>query len=205
MRRSLFAFATVFLASAASAQSQTTNTNCQYVLGQLQCTSNTYGQPQTSQNSGVDWGAFNRQQQQYWQQQQRNMNQSMSNLGAALAADRDRRRAKRIQTAIEKALAADTDTLLPTPAESPVTLACSSSAGSFTASLYEQNGRADVTSAGVSKSRRATFAPDSVSWNGAVWRVSINRTNLEVVGSALLPEMKGATVSGRCQLAERQF
>lgn len=195
MKRYLFALGAAFIASSASAQSQTT-TNCQFVLGTMQCTSN---------NSGIDWNAYNQQQQEINRRNQENINRSMQNLGSAIAADRERRRAKRVQRAVEKAIASDPATLLPLPDESPVTLSCSSSIGGFTAALYEQSGRADVTSGGITKSRSATFAANTVSWESAVWRSAVNRTDLSFVGVAVLPELDGMTVTGTCQIAQRQF
>lgn len=55
MRRFLFAAAAALLAGSASAQWQTTTTNCQFVLGTMQCTSTT---PQQQQNQ-VNWGLIN--------------------------------------------------------------------------------------------------------------------------------------------------
>jgi Spy/CpxP family protein refolding chaperone len=103
MRREfLSALLLAMIASAASAQTSTTNCNS-YIPNNVQCTTT------TSPSSGVNWGAFMQQQQQIQQQQNQQMQQSMQNLGAAIAAQRERKRQEKLTAALEAAVASDPD------------------------------------------------------------------------------------------------
>lgn len=161
MRKILITAAMLATGSAVHAQTQNSTTNCNALGSTLNCTTTTQTTP------GIDWNAFNQRQQQINQQNQQNMNQSMQNLGAAIAADRERRKVKRVEKELAEAMSHDPDPApgLP-PAEPPVLLTCTfnSSPGSIGVTLYPNSGRADVTSGGVSKMRAATFTRDAVTW-----------------------------------------
>ena len=188
----------VALAAPVSAQQ---NTQCTTTAGVTNCT--TTGQPDSG---GVDWGAFSRQQQAISEQNQRNMERSFSNLGAAIAADRDQRKVKRIQKEIQDAIARDTAPVpAPPPSEPPVLLACSLGQAGFSVTLYPNAGRADVTSGGVTKMRAANFTQDSVSWISEVASTSISRVDLSATSTFQVPSLKGQQLAGVCALADRKF
>lgn len=187
-------------ASAAQAHMQNSNTNCNVIGSTLNCNTTTQTTP------GIDWNAYNQQQERINQQNQQNMNRSMQNLGEAIAADRERRKVKRAEKEIAEALAHDPAPAPPAPpAEPPVLLACTVNNGPVSVTLYPESGRADVTSGGISKMRAATFTRDTVTWTSPVWRTAISRLDLSVVSVALLPSMKGVQMTGSCSLAQRKF
>lgn len=223
--RKLIALATVLFASAARAQTQESTTTCQVILGTMTC---------NTRPSGIDWDAYNQRQQQINQQNQQNMNQAFQNLGAAIAAERERRRqreeAEQLQSraeasqaqqeadqaaqqarqdtilrAMQAAIARDNSPLPPPPKEAPVLLSCAIGPYSTSVALYEKASRVDVTEAGVTRARVASFTPDAVSWTGSVWSTAVSRLDMSLISVAVLPEMAGAQVTGTCSLAERKF
>lgn len=184
----------------AMAAQQTSTINCYDYGYSVQCNATTTPPP-----SSVNWGALLRQQQQQSQQQ---MEQAGRNLGAAIAADRERRKFKRAQKAIEAALARDNVLAPPQPTnEQPTQLVCTLEDGSpAVLTLFERNRRVDVETKGTTKAREATFTTSTVTWDGSVWRMTLSRYDGSVQGIALLKELEGATLRGSCQEAgERKF
>lgn len=203
LAKSLTGLVMIGSASAVGAQAQNSTTNCYAMGASVQCNTNTTTTPPPPT---VDWGAINRQQQAISQQNQQNVNQSFSNLGSAIAVDRERRKVKRIENEIADANARDTDPTptLP-PAETPVLLACTFEQSGFNVTLYPKSGRADVTSNGRTKMRAATFTQDLVTWSSPTSRTSISRVDLSTTSVALLPSMNGLQWAGSCALADRKF
>lgn len=208
--------------TASGAEAQTSTTNCYTMGNTVQC--------QTTAPPTIDWNAINQQN----QQNQQNINQSFQNLGAAIAANRERRRLRKeaeaaaaqaaaaqaqlevdqaaqkaredaVLNAMQAAIARDNAPTPPPPSEKPVLLSCV--LGDYTThlALYEKAGRVDVTDAGVTKARAATFTPDAVTWQGSVWRSAVSRIDLSLVSISILPEAPGAQVTAACSLAERKF
>src|SRR5689334_15295480 len=156
--RKLLITAVLIVSATAAADAQSITTNCtSYVPNNVQCT--------TTAPPSVDWGAFQRQQ----QQQQQQLNQAFQNLGAAIAARRERKREEKaaaeaqaqldaIKGAIQRALDADTATASPPPTdEPPVLLVCNINNSPSSIALYEKHHRADVTAGGVTRTRLAVF------------------------------------------------
>jgi hypothetical protein len=216
MLKVVVALSVLSIGSAAHAQNSTTN--CDVFGNTVNCRTNT--------TPSIDWDAQNRQQQQ--------LNQSFQNLGAAIAANRERRRERKeaeaaqaqaaamlaerqsqaaaqraredaVLTAMQAAIDRDNAPTPPPPTEKPVFLSCTIDDFTTNLALYERAGRVDVTEAGVTKARAATFTPDAVSWQGSVWRSSISRVDLKLVSVSILPEAPGAQVTAACSLAERKF
>ncbi len=199
MRKILLGLAALAVTSAA--HPQTTTTNCTAVGYGVQCTSRT--QPTLEQNQ---------------QQNQENNNRAFQNLGAAIAADREKRRGERaaesaaaaqseIDTQVEAALATEQPASPPPTDESPALLACTVNNEPFSIALYEKHGRADVTSGGVARTRAATFNTDAVTWTSPVVRSAINRLDGSYVGYSNIPALQGQIVwRGSCTVArERKF
>lgn len=229
--KSLAGVMAIGTACAAVAQTQNSTTNC-YTMGtSVQCNTNTTTMPP---KPTLDWGAINRQQQVINQQNQQNTTRAFENLGAAIAADREQRRQRKeaaavqaqadaaraleeadlsaqkaqadsIQNAMQAAIDRDSAPTPPPPAEKPVLLSCAIGNSSSSLALYEKNQRVDVTEAGVTKARAGTFAPDTVSWIGSVWRTAVNRVDMSLISVAILPELSGVQVTGTCSLTERKF
>ncbi|MEO8176069.1 MAG: hypothetical protein ABI626_05355 [Sphingomicrobium sp.] len=200
MRKMLIGATLLAITSEGTAQTQNSTTNCSVIGSTLNCNSTTQSNP------GVDWNAYNQQQQRINQQNQQNMNQSMQNLGTAIAADRERRKVKRAEKEIAEAMSRDPDPApAPPPVEPPILLACTVNNGPVSVTLYPNSGRADVTSGGISKMRAATFTRDTVTWTSPIYRTAISRVDLSLVSIALLPSMKGVQMTGSCSLAERKF
>jgi len=208
-------------ASAASAQTQNSTTNC-YNLGySVQCNTNTTTQPAapTINPRQYDPNAYQR----AFEQSQQNTNQAFQNLGAAIAEGRERKRQRReaeaaqaqanaqkarddaVTSAMYAAIERDNAPAPPAPPEKPVLLSCAIGEHSTSLALYETAGRVDVTEAGVTKARTATFTPNAVTWEGSVWRTAVSRIDMSLISIARLPEMAGAQVTGTCSLAERKF
>lgn len=187
----------------AMATQQTSTINCYDYGYNVQC--NTTATPPPS---SVNWGALLRQQQQQSQQNQQQMEQAGRNLGAAIAAERERRKFKRAQKAVEDAMARDNASAPPQPTnEQPTHLVCTIGDGPpAVLTLFERNRRVDVETNGTTRARAATFTRGAVTWDGSVWRMTLNRYDGSVQGSALLKELEGATLRGSCQEAgERKF
>ena len=199
MRNTLIGVATLFVTSAAGAQ--TTTTNCTTVGYGVQCTSRT--QPSIQQSE---------------QQNQENLNRAVQNLGTAIAANREKRQVKKAEEAaaaaqaeidaqVQAALATE-QPAAPAPAdESPVLLACTVNSEPFNIALYEKHGRADVTSGGIIRTRAATFNTDSVTWASPVVRSALSRIDGSYIGYSNLPALEGQVVwRGICTVAmERKF
>lgn len=221
MQRAMVGLAMAFVASAAGAQTQNSTTTCNAVGGFLNCNTTTTTQPSITTQTpapGIDWNAYNQRQQEINRQNQENMNRSMQNLGAAIAADRERRRLKRQaeeyarkRAEINAALAQDNEPAPPPPeGVTPVRLRCTIGDGSNqqtgTVALYEPLNRADVTDDnGLTRARAATFTEDTVSWTGSVWRASISRLDMSITLIGVIPAVIDVRLNGTCQLAERQF
>lgn len=208
MRRSVIVLSLVVAASAAFAQTSTTNCNS-YIPNNVQCTTTT-----SPSSGGVNWGAF-MQQQQIQQQQNQQMQQSMQNFGAAIAAQRERKRQEKAAAAqqaeldaIKSAVANDPDVPQPPPAdEQPVRLACTANGHTAALALYERHGRVDVSADGASYTRRASFTADTINWNTPVARATINRLDGSYLSIATFHGVEGQTVaSGTCSVVtERKF
>lgn len=177
-----------------AAHAQTTTTNCYGMGYSVTCTSNNNAQ------------------------QQEQMNQAFRNLGQAIAARRERKRAEKaaeqarakeeaVKAAVERAVASDTAIASPPPTdEEPIVLVCSMNGATATIALYENHHRADVTAQGVTKTRLATFTPDSVTWSGPVTRATLSRVDGTYTAYGNIPELEGQSLTGTCKRAtERAF
>lgn len=193
MRKIMVFAAAVCFGGAASAQ---TTTNCNSYGSTVRCT--------TSPDAA-------------WQNQQ-NLNQAASNLGAAIAARRDRKRQERAvaeaaaaqaatEAAIRVADAADIATQLPLPTdEQPILLACTMNGGAVSLALFERHNRVDVTVGSKTKTRPANFSTAAVTWVTPLLRFSLNRLDGSYTGDGNIPEVQGQSISGSCALAtERKF
>jgi hypothetical protein len=201
MRKLLIALPLVLVASAATAQTSTTNCNS-YIPNNVQCTTTT-----TPSSGGVNWGAFMQQQQQIQQQQNQQMQQSMQNLGTAIAAQRERKRQEKAAAAqqaeldaLKTAVANDPDVPQPPPIdEQPVRLVCTANGHTAALALYEKHGRVDVSADGDSHTRRATFNTDMINWNTPIARASLNRLDGSYSSIATFRGVEGQVVtSGSC-------
>ncbi len=199
MRKVLFGLAAAAVTSAAHAQ--TTTTNCATVGYGVQCTSRT--RPSSDQSQ---------------QKNQENINRAFQNVGAAIAADREKRRGKKaadsaaaaqseVDAQVEAALATEQPASPPPTDESPALLACTVNNEPFSIALYERHGRADVTSGGVARTRAARFESDSVTWSSPVVRSALSRLDGSYIGYSNLPSLRGQIVwRGSCTVAmERKF
>jgi hypothetical protein len=208
MRKTISILALAFLSTAATAQTSTTN--CNSYGSSISCT--TQSQP------GIDWNAWSQQQQAIQRQNQQNINQSFSNLGAAIAAERERRREKKaaeataaanaeIEAEIKAAIASDNALAEPPPSdEQPVLLACTINGRPGSIALYEKHGRADTTSNGITRTRSATFTIDTVTWTSPLMRSSLSRLDGSFTGYPNIPGLEGQTFQGTCAVAsERKF
>jgi len=208
MRKRILALVLLPAASVAHAQSNS-STNCYAVGNSLNCHTTTTTVPT------IDWNAWNQQQQQIQQQNQQNMNEAFANLGAAIAARRERKReeeaAAKQQALIDSlkaAIANDPDQLQPPPTdEQPVRLVCNASGHSASLALYEKHGRVDVSADGSSHTRRATFTPDTISWNSPIAHATLNRLDGSYSSIGTFSGIEGQTVvSGSCEVTtERKF
>jgi hypothetical protein len=201
MRKLITMIALVVAGSAAHAQTSNSTTNCYGTGYSIQCNTTTHSNP------GVDWNAFNQQQQQIQQQNQQNMNQAFANLGAAIAARRERKAQEKTAAAIRAALASDTAPASPAPTdEQPILLACNINNQPASIALYEKHSRVDTTSGGVTKTRAATFTTEAVSWTTPLLRNSLSRVDGSYTGYGNIPEVEGQSISGTCTLAsQRKF
>lgn len=199
MRKVTLATVLVAAAGAAPAQTQNSTTNCNVWGNTVNCNTTTQTSP------GFDWGAFYRQQQEINRQNQENITRSFDNLGTAIAQDREQRKQRRVQQAIDLALAKEVPAPPPPADELPVLLACVTDQGPLSIALYERNARADVTAAGTTRTRLATFTPDAVTWTSPLMTVFLSRVDLSILGIAAIPELQGYSNKGTCQIAQRQL
>lgn len=195
MRR-VVSIATLGLAASAAHSQATTSTNCVGAGWSVQCNSTTY-------DSG---------------QQQQQMNEAFRNLGAAIAARRERKRAEHaaeearvqeeaIRTAVQSALDSDNAPASPPPTdEKPVLLVCTVNNAPASIALYEKHNRADVTSAGVTRTRMATFTPEAVTWTSPLLRSTLSRMDGSYIAYGNIPAVAGQSINGSCKVAnDRAF
>ena len=191
MQKIIASVAVLFAATVAHAQTSTTN--CVNSGYGVQCTSRT--QPSPDQKE---------------EQSQRNLDRAFESIGATIAAKRQRRREEKAQSEVDEqirlALLTEQPALPPPTDESPSRLVCTINAQPLSIALYEKHGRTDVTSAGVTRTRVATFKPDSVSWTSPVVRSELSRLDGSYVGYSNITALEGQVVwTGKCTLAEQKF
>ena len=146
------------------------------------------------------------------------MSNAFSNLGAAIAASRERKRQEKATAeaaavqaataaAVKAAFDADTAVLLPPPSdEQPILLACTVNGNPASLALYEKHGRVDSTTGGVTKTRAAKFTTAAVTWVSPLFQSTLNRSDGSYVGYGNIPEVQGQSITGTCSLAtERKF
>lgn len=209
MMRKTLIFAALFFTTAV-AYAQTSNTNCYGYGSSVQCT--------TTSTPGIDWNAWSQRQQQIQQQQQQNTNQAFANLGAAIAARSERKRQEKAAraaaaaaaitaAAVKAAIDADRAPAMTPPSdEQPVLLACTIGGSPVSLALYENHGRVDTTSAGVTRTRQAVFTTAAITWTAPLIRSTLSRLDGSYLGYGNIPEVEGQTVTGSCKLAEsREF
>jgi uncharacterized protein YecT (DUF1311 family) len=172
-----------------AAHAQTSTTNCYGFGSSVQCT--------TTNNA----------------QQQEQMNQAFRNLGAAIAARRERKQAEKaaqeaqahleaVKAAIQRALDSDNAPAAPPPSdEQAVMLVCTINNSPASIALYEKHNRADVTSGGVTHTRMATFTTEAVTWTTPLLRNSLSRVDGSYTGYGNIPEVEGQSITGNCKLA----
>lgn len=198
MRRSLLGLAAILIASGASAQ--TTTTNCQFVLGTMQCTSNTHQPaplqfPQQPQNQ-VNWGL-------------------LQPPDYAKTAREGFEAGVRIRTMLEQQrLIAEQRRMLqqqayqqsvpPTqPARPPVRLSCSLSGKPFELEVSEAEGTVRRSLDGRTSTISAMFGHDAVSWREGSTYTLVSRIDLSITQNDLTDVM--SFDKGTCALAQRQF
>jgi type II secretory pathway pseudopilin PulG len=187
MRRLLIA--TCLFVGATAANAQTSTTNCSSIGSSISCTTN---------NSA---------------QQQEQMNQAFRNLGAAIAARRERKREEKaaeelraqqeaVKAAVQRAIESDNAPASPPPSdEEPVLLVCTINNNPASIALYEKHNRADVTSSGVTHTRLATFTAEAVTWTTPLLRNTLSRVDGSYTGYGNIPEVEGQSITGACKLA----
>jgi hypothetical protein len=182
---------TMLVTGVTAADAQTSTTNCIGGPGMVSCTTNSDAQ------------------------QQEQMNQAFRNLGAAIAARRERKRQEQaaeqarvqqeaVQAAISSALVSDNAPAAPAPVdEQPVLLACIVSNGQpgGSVALYEKHNRADITMSGVTHTRSATFTTDAVTWIDSLFRISLSRVDGSFVAQGNIPAIEGRSIGGTCKVA----
>lgn len=198
MKRYLFALGAAFIASSASVQAQTTNTNCQFVLGTMQCTSNTHQvRPMTPQiqqqqqplmdtrlmtspnNSQSIMDAFERGQRiRLMQEQQR-----------ALAADR---RLKEQQAQQQSTHSRER--------QARVQLSCNLAGKSLGLEISESEGTVRQNYTEVFD---AAFDENSVVWKSGDTYTIVSRVDLTITQNDPTDVMKFD--KGTCVMAQRQF
>lgn len=183
MRKIIVLTAAICIAGSVHAQS---TTNCNAVGSAVRCT--------TSPDAA-------------WQNQQ-NLNQAAANLGAAIAARRERKRQERAEASIKAAEASDTPSQTPPPAdETPVVLACTMQGRPISLALYEKNARVDATGPdGIMRTRSASFSSALVTWTSPTARYSLSRLDGTFAAEGAIPAMAGQRAAGTCAVAtERKF
>lgn len=177
------------VAGASVAHAQTSTTNCYGTAYSVQCTTNNTAQ------------------------QQQQMNEAFRNLGAAIAARRERKRQEKaaaeasaqleaVKAAIQRAIDSDNAPASPPPPDGqPVLLVCTINNAPASIALYEKLNRADVTTGGVTHTRLATFTPEAVTWTTPLLRNSLSRVDGSYTGYGNIPEVEGQSITGNCKLA----